>query len=92
MAQNIKLRVVHYADMYITMVETSSHIMYQQTYLTIPENSNISARMYERYPIVKTTIGSNTAEKYIHYKHTSGIRALESTHTLHAYMYIHRTY
>lgn len=33
------------------------------TYLTIPENSNISARMYERYPIVKTIMGSNTARK-----------------------------
>lgn len=33
------------------------------TYLTIPENSNISARMYDRYPIVKTIMGSNTATK-----------------------------
>lgn len=32
-------------------------------YLTIPENSNMSARMYERYPIVKMIMGSNTARK-----------------------------
>ena len=31
------------------------------THLTMPENSNRSARIYERYPIVNTMIGSSTA-------------------------------